>query len=70
MAIKDTLIEFREHSGLSHAETAQRPFVTRRAASPCECGDTQPGIDALELVATTFHAPAEALPPTLDRRKN
>ena len=49
MAIKDTLIEIRERNGLTQAEMAERLFVTRQAVSRWECGDTQPGIDALKL---------------------
>ena len=61
MAIKDTLIEIREQNGLTQSEMAERLFVTRQAVSRWECGDTQPGIDTLKLIATTFHVPIEAL---------
>ena len=61
MAIKDTLIEIRERNGLTQAEMAERLFVTRQAVSRWECGDTQPGIDALKLIATPFNVPIEKL---------
>lgn len=61
MAIKDTLIELREHHGLTQTEMAERLFVTRQAVSRWECGDTQPGIDVLKLIATTFNVPIEKL---------
>ena len=61
MAIKDTLIEIRERNGLTQAEMAERLFVTRQAVSRWECGDTQPGIDALKLIAAEFHVPIEKL---------
>lgn len=61
MAIKDTLISIREQNGLTQSEMAERLFVTRQAVSRWECGDTQPGIDTLKLIATTFHVPIEAL---------
>ena len=61
MAIKDTLIEIRERNGLTQAEMADRLFVTRQAVSRWECGDTQPGVDALKLIATTFNVPIEKL---------
>ncbi|OUO87561.1 XRE family transcriptional regulator [Gordonibacter sp. An230] len=61
MAIKDTLIELRESSGLTQSEMAERLFVTRQAVSRWECGETKPGIDTLKLIATEFHVPVEAL---------
>ena len=61
MAIKDTLIEIRERNGLTQAEMAERLFVTRQAVSRWECGDTQPCIDALKLIAAEFHVPIEKL---------
>lgn len=61
MAIKDTLIELRESNGLTQTEMAERLFVTRQAVSRWECGDTQPGIDVLKLIATEFHVPVEKL---------
>lgn len=61
MAIKNTLIELREHHGLTQTEMAERLFVTRQAVSRWECGDTQPGIDVLKLIATTFNVPIEKL---------
>ena len=61
MAIKDTLFEIRERNGLTQAEMAERLFVTRQAVSRWECGDTQPGIDALKLIAAEFHVPIEKL---------
>ena len=61
MAIKDTLIELRESNGLTQSEMAERLFVTRQAVSRWECGETQPGIDTLKLIATKFHVPVEAL---------
>lgn len=61
MTIKDTLIQIREHSGLTQTEMAERLFVTRQAVSRWECGDTQPGIDVLKLIAQEFHVPIETL---------
>ena len=61
MAIKDTLIEIRERNGLTQAEMAEHLFVTRQAVSRWECGDTQPGIDTLKLIAAEFHVPIEKL---------
>lgn len=61
MAIKDTLIELREYHGLTQTEMAERLFVTRQAVSRWECGDTQPSIDVLKLIATTFNVPVEKL---------
>ena len=61
MAIKDTLIELRERSGLTQAEMAERLHVTRQAVSRWECGDTQPGIDTLKLIAQEFRVPVEKL---------
>ena len=61
MAIKDTLIELREYHGLTQTEMAERLFVTRQTVSRWECGDTQPSIDVLKLIATTFNVPVEKL---------
>ena len=61
MAIKETLIELRERNGLTQTEMAERLFVTRQAVSRWECGDTQPGIDVLKLIATEFNVPIEKL---------
>lgn len=61
MAFKDTFIELREQHGLTQAEMAERLFVTRQAVSRWECGETQPSIDTLKLIATEFHVPVEAL---------
>ena len=61
MAIQDTLIALREQHGLTQSELAERLFVTRQAVSRWECGETQPGIKTLKLIATEFHVPVEAL---------
>ena len=61
MAIQDTLIALREQHGLTQSELAERLFVTRQAVSRWECGETQPGIETLKLIATEFHVPVEAL---------
>ncbi len=61
MSIQDMLTELREQHGLTQAEMAERLFVTRQAVSRWECGETQPGIETLKLIATEFSVPVEAL---------
>ncbi|WP_080802464.1 zinc ribbon domain-containing protein [Arabiibacter massiliensis] len=61
MAIQEMLTELRERSGLTQSEMAERLHVTRQAVSRWECGETQPGIDTLKLIATEFSVPVEAL---------
>ena len=65
MAIQDTLIALREQHGLTQSELAERLFVTRQAVSRWECGETQPGIETLKLIATEFHVPVEGSQPSI-----
>ena len=59
MAFKETIAAIRAEQGLTQEEMARKLFVTRQAVSRWETGETQPGIDMLKLICTTFGVPFE-----------
>mgnify|MGYP002553274607 CR=1 FL=1 len=61
MAFGEKLQEVRKQSGMTQETFAEQLHVSRQAVSRWECGDTQPGIDALKLIAATFNVPIEKL---------
>lgn len=57
MAIKDTLSKIRTDKGITQEQMARKLYVTRQAVSRWENGETQPSVDMLKLIASTFDVP-------------
>ena len=54
MNTKDVLYELRTKNGLSQDEQAQKVFVTRKAVSRWETGETVPNTETLKLLSNLF----------------
>ena len=59
--LKDALVRLRRERGLTQEELARRLYITRQAVSRWECGDTEPSIDMLKLIARELDVPVTAL---------
>ena len=61
METKDILLELRTKSGLSQDELAEKIFVTRRAVSRWENGETTPNTETLKLLSKEFNVSINTL---------
>lgn len=59
MAMKDIIAQIRAEKGLTQEQMAHGLYVTRQAVSRWENGETQPGIDMVKLICTTYQVPLE-----------
>ncbi len=59
MAMSDTISSIRTEKGLTQEQMAHDLYVTRQAVSRWETGETQPGIDMVKLICTTYGVPLE-----------
>jgi transcriptional regulator with XRE-family HTH domain len=61
MNTKDIIYELRTRNGLSQEELAGRLFVTRKAVSRWENGETVPNTETLKLLSDCFHVSINTL---------
>lgn len=58
---KDALLRLRHERGLTQEDLARKLYITRQAVSRWECGETEPGIDMIKLIAQELEVPITEL---------
>lgn len=58
---KDALLHLRHERGLTQEDLARKLYITRQAVSRWERGETEPGIDMIELIAHELEVPITEL---------